>query len=96
MTKTLFSKLMLAFIVIIVITTVVSAFLISTMMKNQQFQRTSSDMINTAQEINELAQMKAQSVITSEEFLAQILIKAKLNQDVIWVVEDNNIWVTSD
>lgn len=96
MTKTLFSKLMLAFIVIIVITTVVSAFLISTMMKNQQFQRTSSDMINTAQEINELAQMKAQGVITSEEFLAQILIKAKLNQDVIWVVEDNNIWVTSD
>jgi len=96
MTKTLFAKMMIAFIVIIVSTMLMSAFLVSKMIENERIADAEQDMIKTTQEINEIAGLKYGGVISSKQLFSQLVFKAKLEDDIIWLVENNNIWVTSN
>ncbi len=95
MGKTVFSKLMIIFIVIILISTVVSALLISQYFSNTFVDRAREEMVNVAKDVSTDAAYNYYNILSTDDFMNIVRQKAMNNGDVIWVVDQNtNIWVT--
>ena len=95
MGKTVFSKLMVIFIVIIVISTVVSAFLISQFYSDEYTGRAQEDMIDVAKDVSAVAAYNYYNIISLEDFLRLVSQQAANNDDVIWVVNmDGEVWLS--
>ncbi len=95
MGKTVFSKLMVIFIVIILISTVVSAFLISQFYSDEYTERAQEDMIDVAKDVSAVAAYNYYNIISLEDFLRLVSQQAANNDDVIWVVNmDGEVWLS--
>ena len=97
MGKTVFSKLMIIFIVIILISTVLSALLISQSYRESYIERAENEMIAVAKDVSNIAAYNYYGVISPDIFGNMVIKKALNNHDVIWVVDSNlNIWGAAD
>jgi len=95
MTKTVFSKLMIIFIVIILISTVVSAFLISQFYSDEYTLRAQDEMIDVAKEVSTVAAYNYYNIISLPDFINLVSQQAANNGDVIWVVNmDGEVWLS--
>jgi signal transduction histidine kinase len=86
MGKTVFSKLMIIFIVIILISTVVSAVLISQSYSDEYTKRAQEDMIDVAKDVSAVAAYNYYNIISLGDFVRLVSQQAANNDDVIWVV----------
>ncbi len=89
MTKTVFSKLMIIFIVIILISTVVSALLISQSYSDEYTQRAQDEMIDVAKDVSTVAAYNYYNIISLPDFIRLVSQQAANNGDEIWVVNMN-------
>ncbi len=96
MTNSLFAKMMIIFIIIIAGTTVLSMAIETYLVSNETITATESAMRDQAVEINSLAKLKDQGSMTSADLLSQLVVKADLNEEVIWLVDNDRIYVTSN
>lgn len=87
MGKTVLSKLMLIFIVIILISTVLSAFLVSQSYSNAYKDKEKEDMEGVARDVSTIAAYNYAALIPLDNFLNMVREQAADNQDVIWVVD---------
>ena len=97
MGKTVFSKLMIIFIVIILISTVLSALLISQYFSNTFIDRARDEMINVAKDVSTDAAYNYYDILSPGDFKNMVIQKALNNRDVIWVVDsDGDIWCAAN
>ncbi len=97
MGKTVFSKLMTIFIVIILISTVLSAILISQSYSEAYKAKEKEDMEGVARDVSTMAAYFYVDIISPENFNNMVSQQAADNRDVIWVLDPNGIvWVQVD
>jgi len=95
MGKTVFSKLMVIFIVIILISTIVSALLISQSYSDEYTLRAQEDMIDVAKDVSTVAAYNYYNIISLSDFINLVSQQAANNGDVIWVVNMNgDVWLS--
>ena len=97
MGKTVFSKLMIIFIIILLISSVVSALFMSQSFSNTYTRNEQDNMIDVARDVSTMAAYNYSDIISQQYFLNLVSQQAGDNGDVIWVVDSqNNIWVSAD
>ena len=96
MTNSLFAKMMIIFIIIIAGTTVLAMVIESYLVMNEQISATETEMKKDAVEINDYAELRAEGALSSSQLFTQLVRKAELHDEVIWLVNNDRIYVTSD
>ncbi len=95
MGKTVFSKLMIIFIVIITISSLASAFLISQSYSDEYTKNAQNEMIDVAKDVSTIAAYNYYNIISLGDFINLVSQQAANNGDVIWVVNnDGDVWLS--
>lgn len=97
MIKTIFGKIMLLFMAIIMVSLFISGMMMSWVVRNAYLDDSEQQMLSVANDVDTLLSFYKSNYLTFNQMAAQILVKAETNKDVIWIVNsDGTVWQAVD
>ncbi|WP_066644579.1 ATP-binding protein [Christensenella timonensis] len=97
MIKTIFGKIMLLFMAIIMVSLFISGIMMSWVVRNAYLDDSEQQMLGIAGDVETLLSFYRSNYMTFNQMAAQILVKAETNKDVIWIVDsDGTVWTAAD
>lgn len=97
MIKTIFGKIMLLFMAIIMVSLFISGMMMSWVVRNAYLDDSEQQMLSVANDVDTLLSFYKSNYLTFNQMAAQILMKAETNKDVIWIVNsDGTVWQAVD
>ncbi|MEA4853320.1 MAG: ATP-binding protein [Christensenella sp.] len=97
MIKTVFGKIMLLFMVIIMVALFISGLMMSFLVRSAYLDESEQQMLSVANDVETLLSFYKNNYLSMKQVTGQISVKAEANKDVIWVVNsDGSVWLAAD
>ena len=97
MIKTIFGKIMLLFMAIIMIALLLSGLMMSQVVRNAYLDDSKQQMTATADDVENLVNLYSKGVLSFSQLNEQIAAKAKADNNAIWVINSNLFgWLMED
>ena len=97
MIKSIFGKIMLLFMVIIMVALVISGLMMSQVIRSAYLDDSEQQMLATAEDVQSWVSFYVNNSLSMDQITGQIFVKASTNQYAIWIVNsDGTPWLTID